>query len=421
MTDLLLFPARLLVLLLQSIALAFGQIWTNKMRSFLTTIGIVIGVASVTTVIAALTGLESNVLSEFEKFGTNKMFVNPRMTAAMQARRVPFRSIRFTPDLFDGLLQHAPSLSAFSRTLDFDATVAFEQRRVDNIRVTGIEASWHAIERRSVTQGRTFTLIDDERALPVCLVDPILQDSLNLNRDPSGQSILIGDRRYTVVGVVEPNPNSGMFGGQNEAGEVFVPYSTGLRAEPREGTSITATARTTDLAEDAVAEVNFYMRQVRHVKPGEEDDFRVFYVAKEVERFKNVATIIRAVATCVVGISLIVGGVGIMNIMLVSVSERTREIGLRKAVGARPSAILLQFLIEAITLCCLGGAIGLGVGYAITRVARQIATLQMENATIPSWAILLSIGFSASVGLVFGMFPALKAARLDPIDALRHE
>jgi putative ABC transport system permease protein len=414
------FP-KLLILFVQGVLLALGQIWTNKLRSFLTTIGIVIGVASVTSVIAALTGLETNILNEFEKFGTNKMYVNPMRTSADYARRTPWTQIRFDPRIFDGLLANAPSISAFTREMDWTETVSFEQRKIADVLITGIDASWHDIERRAVTQGRPFSLVDVQRGLPVCLVDPILQDSLSLNRDPSGQSIVIGNRRFTVVGVVEPDPSGGMFRGGSDSGSAYIPFSTAVRMEPREGLTVVVTSRSTQVADDAAAELNFYMRQVRHVQPGGEDNFRVFYVAKEVERFKTVATVIRAVATCIVGISLIVGGVGIMNIMLVSVSERTREIGLRKAVGATPFAILLQFLIEAVTLCCIGGAIGLGIGQALTTLLKSITVLSLQAAYIPFWAVMLSIGFSAVVGLTFGMFPAIKAARLDPIDALRHE
>src|SRR5204863_6928994 len=150
-------------------------------------------------------------------------------------------------------------------------------------------------------------------------------------------------------------------------------------------------------------------------------DFRVEVVEKFLEEFNKVAVTITIVATGIVGISLLVGGVGIMNIMLVSVSERTREIGLRKAVGARPAAILLQFLVEAVMLCLMGGLVGLLFGSLLTKGIASIPAAMLSKASIPGWAIALSFGFSALVGLVFGMFPAVKAARLDPIDALRHE
>jgi putative ABC transport system permease protein len=167
--------------------------------------------------------------------------------------------------------------------------------------------------------------------------------------------------------------------------------------------------------------MHFFLRQRRHLRLEDPDTFRIEVVQQFIDKFKQIATTMTLVAGGVVGISLIVGGVGIMNIMLVSVSERTREIGLRKAVGARPSAILLQFLVEAVMLCCMGGALGVLGGAGLTKLIANIPGAHLDRATIPGWAIAVSFGFAASVGLIFGMFPAIKAAQLDPIEALRHE
>jgi putative ABC transport system permease protein len=182
-----------------------------------------------------------------------------------------------------------------------------------------------------------------------------------------------------------------------------------------------AASRSPEVSEEAQAEVTFFMRHQRHIRLGEADTFRIWVIQKELDEFSKVAATTTAIAAGVVGISLLVGGVGIMNIMLVSVSERTREIGLRKAVGARPGAILLQFLVEAVMLCCLGGLFGVLGGQGLTKVIAGLPGANLDKAYIPGWAIALSFGFSAGVGLVFGMFPAIKAARLDPIEALRHE
>jgi putative ABC transport system permease protein len=182
-----------------------------------------------------------------------------------------------------------------------------------------------------------------------------------------------------------------------------------------------AAARSPEVSAEARAEALFFLRKVRKIPPDQPSTVRVDAVEEFVQQFKRVSTAITLVAAGVVGISLVVGGVGIMNIMLVSVSERTREIGLRKAVGARPSAVLLQFLVEAVVLCLMGGLIGLACGQGLVEIMKRIPNAQLEKAYIPFWAIGLALGFSASVGVVFGMFPAVKAARLDPIEALRHE
>jgi putative ABC transport system permease protein len=184
---------------------------------------------------------------------------------------------------------------------------------------------------------------------------------------------------------------------------------------------VISATRSPELSDEAKAEITFYMRKKRKIALGDPDNFRVEAVDQFVRQFNQVAATITLVATGIVGISLLVGGVGIMNIMLVSVSERTREIGLRKAVGARPSAVLLQFLVEAVTLCFMGGLIGVAFGQLITYGLSKIPGEQLKQAYIPLWAVALAFGFSASVGLIFGMFPAIKAARLDPIEALRHE
>ncbi|MEE9131470.1 MAG: FtsX-like permease family protein, partial [Phycisphaerales bacterium] len=176
-----------------------------------------------------------------------------------------------------------------------------------------------------------------------------------------------------------------------------------------------------ELAEEAEAEVRFTLRKMRDLEPGEPDTFRSASLDQMIDQFKIMAAGITAIAGGIVGISLLVGGIGIMNIMLVSVSERTREIGLRKAVGATPAAIMMQFLLEATTLSLVGGLIGLAIGEGLTIALTMIPDAGLEDAAVPLWAVIMSFVFCATVGVGFGMFPAIKAARLNPIDALRYE
>ncbi|CAN5644632.1 ABC transporter permease [soil metagenome] len=413
------------VLLYQSLILALAQIRASKMRSMLTTIGIVIGVASVTTVIAALTGLKTNILSEFETFGTNKVFIFPNRPERGPLRNASPAIIRFRPELFDGMLEHCPSIKSFTRLVSVNANVTHGDRTVEQVNVAGIEPAWHSIENRSVELGRPFSLIDNQQARPVCLLNSKLRDKLGLEKDCAGDSVLINGRRFLVLGVVETRSESSMFRDGVSDSEVFIPFNTAYQSQRGRAIPpfiyVVAASRSPDVSEEAQAEATFYLRKRRQIPAGEQDTFRVEFVGKFIEQFKSIAYGITAVATGIVGISLLVGGVGIMNIMLVSVSERTREIGLRKAVGARPAAIMLQFLVEAVMLCFLGGLIGVVIGYGLTAGISAIPGAKLEKAYVPAWAIALSFGFSAIVGLVFGMFPAIKAARLDPIDALRHE
>jgi ABC-type lipoprotein export system ATPase subunit len=407
-----------LILLYQSIVLALGQIWANKVRSILTTIGIIIGVASVTAVIAALTGLKQNVLSHFESFGTNKIFVLPYPPVYDRHMTYRWADLRFHPHDFDGMLEHCPSISRFTRVCDYSRTVSHGTRTDQNVEITGIEASWHETENRTVTVGRPFSLIDNTHARAVCLINPIAQQKLGLDADPSGQAIMIGDRRFIVVGVVEPRSES-MFGNGRSDSEIFVPFTTAYPIS--QSLEVVASCRSPELSDEAREEIRFFVRNRRRIPVEKPDNFRVDAVQKFVDEFKSVATAMTFVASGIVGISLLVGGVGIMNIMLVSVSERTREIGLRKAVGAQFMAILLQFLVEALVLCLMGGLVGLLGGEGITTILKSIPQAELDKAFIPGWAIALSFGFAASVGLIFGLFPAIKAALLNPIEALRHE
>ena len=223
-----------------------------------------------------------------------------------------------------------------------------------------------------------------------------------------------------VVGVLEPPPTS--LGNNADTLEVMVPFTYAMQGH-RAGFWVIANAKSPEVAEDAREETLFFLRQRRHLRPGQPENFRCETAQRELKEFNQVTGTVTLIALGIVGISLLVGGVGIMNIMLVSVSERTREIGLRKAVGARPAAILLQFLVEAVVLCMVGGLLGLGFGQGITSVVCHFIPeeAKLGQIWIPMSAVALAFGFSAGVGLIFGMFPAIKAARLDPIEALRHE
>jgi len=413
-------PLAFFRLFYQSVYLALGQIWANKMRAFLTTIGIVIGVASVTAVIAALTGLKAQVLSQFETIGTNTIFVGPHRQKTGPMRHASWWTIRFLPENFDGILEHCPSVGLFSRLGSVGShTARFGENSVENVNVTGIEPDYHEIENRPVILGRRFSVIDNMQKLQVCLIDPKLQTELHLDRDCIGQAIQIGHQTFVIAGVIERRPELNFGQDAEDYYEVFIPFRTLYKlAEP--GIWAFAASKSTEMTEEAQAEMRFFLRRTRGVRPNEPDTFRIESVKSFLQAFNEIALMVTLVAGGVVGISLLVGGVGIMNIMLVSVSERTREIGLRKAVGAKNSAILTQFLIEAVVLCFFGGLVGLGVGQCLTLIISSMNPV-LEKTYIPVWAVGLAFGFAGSVGIFFGLFPAVKAARLDPIEALRHE
>ncbi len=415
-------PLAFFRLFYQSVYLALGQIWANKTRSILTTIGIVIGVASVTAVIAALSGLKAKILTQVETLGSNTIFIQPRRPDTGPLQHAPWWSVRFLPEQFDGMLEHCPSVKRFGRqTWIGGNTASFRDRSVDNVTVIGLEPACHEIESRPVMLGRPLSVIDEMQVRQVCVIDPKLRDNLHLDRDCIGQSILIGHNTFYIVGVVEPRPEQLFGGGDQERSEIFIPFRTAFKLRQYLWIGVLAESKSAEVSEDARAEITFFLRRTRNIKPGEPDTFEVQSLKNILDIFNKIAVIVTMVAGGIVGISLLVGGVGIMNIMLVSVSERTREIGLRKAVGAKRSAILTQFLIESIVLCFIGGLVGIGFGQLLTTGIANIPKVELDMAYIPLWAIGLSFGFAGTVGIFFGMFPAIKAARLDPIEALRHE
>lgn len=405
----------------QSVYLALGQIWANKTRAILTTVGIVIGVASVTAVIATLTGLKAKVLLLVEEFGTSTIVIVPSHPREGRLRHASWWTIRFRPEHFDGMLEHCPSVARFSRISSTGRhTVQHGEESVESVNITGIEPSYHDIIKRPITLGRKLSVVDDMQGSPVCLIDSKLHKKLRLDRDCIGQSVLIGPKRFRIVGIVEWRPPMDPGQTSEEFYEAFIPFRTAFKLQEPFILALAA-GRSTDIVEDAQAEIRFFLRRTRNIQPTEPDTFRVESVKSHLETFNTIALIVTFVAVGIVSISLLVGGVGIMNIMLVSVSERTREIGLRKAVGAKKSAVLTQFLIESIVLCFLGGIVGLGLGQLLAMGIANIPKVELDTVRVPLWAVGLSFGFSGAVGIFFGMFPAIKAARLDPIEALRHE
>jgi putative ABC transport system permease protein len=407
-------------LLTQTVVLALGQIWANKVRAILTTLGIVIGVGAVITVVAATGGLQKAILKEFASVGASKVWVFPRMTREMRGK-YSWRQIRLTTREVDGLLDKCPSLARLTPIMEMSMTVAFGEEFKGTVPVQAIRPEWSQIENRAILQGRPFSRIDEEERLQVCIVNDKAIDELGLNKEPIGQQVMLSDRKFTIVGVVETKTVFAAFGGDEAKTEVYIPFRTGemLRSEPR--MYVIAETKSPELYEDAKAEIRFYMRRMRNLKPEEPDTFGVEALEQMIQQFNKIAVIIQLFMGVMVAISLVVGGIGIMNIMLASVSERTREIGLRKAVGARPGVILMQFLVEAVTLCLIGGAIGLLLGQSAILLAKMAAPQFMSEAVVPMWAIMISVLVSAGTGVISGMLPAIKAARLDPIEALRHE
>lgn len=406
-------------ILLQTVFLAIGQIWANKVRAMLTTLGIIIGVAAVVGTVAATDGLKTYVLKEFETFGAKKVFIDGWTPRKLRGR-MPWWKNELKLHEVEAIVKHCSSIDKYTPLFFGGYDMQYGELSLASAQVTGIWPAWHEIEGRYVTSGRIFTSIDEEQQRRVCLLNDKAIELLGMEKEPSGSFVLIGGKRFQVVGVVETKTVFAAFGGAESEAEVYIPLSTAMSLNPsrKHVNFLIGTLVSADKAEEAQAEVGFILRRMRNIPPGEEDTFRVQVLQQVIDQFNRIAQTITAGAGGIVAISLLVGGIGIMNIMLVSVTERTREIGLRLAIGALEREVLLQFLIEAVVLASLGGIVGIVFATAASVVLAAVMEVPyLFDAPIN----VLSFVFSAGIGVVFGYFPARRAAQLDPIEALRHE
>ncbi|MCB9848884.1 MAG: ABC transporter permease [Phycisphaeraceae bacterium] len=404
----------------QTVVSAFAQIWANRARSILTSLGIIVATALVLSVIGAITGMKNYVLNEFQTVGARMIFMDGTVPASME-NKVSWLQVQMTEEECNAILENCPSIDLITPHW----YGAYEVRHGEDVKQVvcwGIWETWHEINNRYCIKGRPFSKIDRDEARQVCIINETAIEEFNLNKDPVGDFLLIKNRRFLIVGVVETKVVSPMFGGGQARSEIYIPFEQARKLNANGWINYClARVVTPESANDAQAEARFVLRSMRKLQPDEEDTFVINVMQQFIDGFKKVAGIMTAVLAGIVGISLVVGGVGIMNIMLVSVSERTREIGLRKAVGARPAVILAQFLVEAVAMCIVGGALGMILAQLLMVAFSFMPNAQLSGSEIPLWAIVLAVGFSVGTGLLFGILPAFKASRLDPIDALRHE
>jgi putative ABC transport system permease protein len=411
--------------LLENIRLALRALSANKLRALLTMLGIIIGVAAVITLLSVGQGVESFIVAEFEGLGNNLLFVFPGQLEAGQGPPRPGGGGLTNDDL--------AALSDPLRVPDVAAVVpeytrpAIITRAGNEARtgITGTTADFPEVRNFYPVAGAFFSEQDLNANARVVVLGQTVYDALFPDGElPLGETIKIDNTNFRVIGVMEEKGGSG-FNDQDNL--VLVPLTTAQRrlfpARRSDGKFridiIYAQAVSEERQSAAIAEIEWTLREMHNIDLGDEDDFTVLSQDELAGAFSQVTSILTIFLSLIAGISLLVGGIGIMNIMLVSVRERTREIGLRKAVGAKQRDILWQFLVEAMALAILGGVIGLMIGFA---GAMAVSSLSDTLAAALDWSsAALAIGFSAAVGLFFGIYPASRAARLNPIDALRYE
>jgi putative ABC transport system permease protein len=392
---------------------ALVQIWGNKARSVLTVLGIIIAVTSTITVVSVVQGFGNYVTDFLQGIGTNSLWVYPQRIDRDSTQRAVL-------DLADlnAVAEQSTKLGRITPLVLSQCKVEYGRELAENMRLRGVGDDFQAIRNFYVDVGRYLSPTDMENTTQVCCLGRDLLDKLHCDETVVGEYVLIDGQRFLVVGLIE---EKGSFAGESLDDLVLIPYTTGLKMYPflKDFVLILTEAVGEGSVPEAVSEVTRILRSRHGLKPGQPNDFVVETQDQFLSFMTNVKTYATSALGGIVGISLLVGGIGIMNVMLVSVTERTREIGLRKSVGARRRDIMLQFLTEAVVLSTVGGVIGILLGYGLGHVASLHPS--MVEVSVPLWAVALALGFSAGVGIIFGIIPAFKAAILHPIDALRHE
>ena len=396
--------------------IAFDSLWANKMRSLLTTLGIVIGITTIIAIVAIVEGLNDAFSSELESIGQGVLYVQKFPWANND-----WRKFRFYPDItlkeYDAIMKDAALVSGASPMRYTRQTVKWKSRKMDLVQVSGVNEQYALVRGVFPAKGRFFMRSDVDRGRAVCLLGHDVAEQLFGVRNPIGRRIRVGRGLFEVIGVIAER---GDFFDQNLDQFVLLPHTTFAKTIDRSRDSISIAVKVSDPTMIAAAkdELRAILRRVRKVPLNKPDNFSVNEVDVLRDLYNKLTGSLYAAMFAVAGISLLVGGIGIMNIMLVSVTERTREIGVRKALGARRRWILLQFLFEAAVIASVGGVIGVACGAG---VAQLVAAVTPLPASVKTWSVVVGILFSSAVGIAFGYFPARAAARKDPIEALRYE
>jgi len=408
----------------ESIRLAFDAIRAHKLRSGLTTLGIMIGVLTVIGMLALIDGFNKMVAKQLSSLGTTTLYVQKQGLVMSHDDWLKTRG-RKNLTIADAwaVRDNCPSVFRVAPMLDIMSNVKYGKEEVLGSDITGTTPEYQFIANHEMADGRTMSSVDLEHSRNVAIIGWTLVEKLFGQQDPLGKEIVIAGNRFEVIGTLA---KKGSFLGNDQDNLVIIPITTfqkiftgQIRYRGRGG-SVTIAVQPLDAehVESAKDEITELLRRRRKVPPSKPDDFGIVTADQLMDIFKKITAGVFGLMIGVTLLSLLVGGIGIMNIMLVSVSERIKEIGIRKAIGARKKDIMQQFLIEAVALSSVGGVIGMILGFIMAGVIS--ITIKLPS-TVSWWSVLLGFGFSAAVGIFFGWYPARRAADMDPIEALRYE
>jgi putative ABC transport system permease protein len=401
----------------EGLIIAFRAIRANKLRSVLTTLGVIIGIFAVTVMTAAIDGLDKAFERSAKAFGTDVMYVDKWPWIGNE----DWWQIRNRPDMkveyAEFIERKASMITAVAPVVVTRMKVYNGNNALEDAFVTGTTYQYNNASGNTEIDGRFFSAEESNGGRPVCVIGATVAESVYPQGDPLGQTIRVGGQPYTVLGVYKKQ--GGLWGQFTSDTRVFIPINS---FQNHFGTRrwVTINVRVADLREmdDAKIELEGVMRQARNLPPGKPNNFSINQQEILTETFGQFTSVVAIIGLFITGLSLLVGGIGIMNIMFVSVTERTREIGVRKAIGAKRRTIMFQFLVEAAILCLIGGLIGLILAF----VAVQVAGVVLEfDAAMPMFVVFVAIAVSLIVGMLSGFMPAYRAARMDPVEALRYE
>ena len=403
----------------ESLKIALNALRANKARGILTTLGIIIGIVAVVTTMTAANGLSNSFKESISAIGSDVLYVSRTPWVHMgdwfEFRNRPNLSLKDS-DKLETRLVESPAINPTTGT---EKSIKYRSRNLNNVDIIGTTDKHIVVSANVPEYGRFLTDFDVRNKRYVCVIGASVQESLFEGVNPLNKRIKIGRYNFRVIGVMEKQGNASFFGGPDMDSQIYIPITAFMKAfgGAQRNFNFAVKAPSQDEMADFEYELVGEMRKIRKLKPTEKDDFSINKMDTLMNAYNNVMGVVVMIGLLITSVSLFVGGIGVMNIMFVSVTERTREIGIRKAIGAKKRAILAQFLMEAATICLLGGVVGLALAFGVTAIVDKF----LLPASLSPGIVIVALFVSILVCIISGIIPAYKAAKLNPIEALRYE